>query len=105
MKKKIRILIVDDHFLVRMGMATSINLEPDMAIVAEASTGTQAVELYRLHTPDVVLMDLRLPRMHGDEAAAAICKEFPDAKIIIISTYDGHEDIYRSLQAGARSYL
>jgi len=105
MKKKIRILIADDHFLVRMGMATSINMELDMTVVAEASTGTQAVEFFGKHKPDIVLMDLRLPMMNGDEATATICREFPGSRVIIISTYDGHEDIYRSLQAGARSYL
>jgi two-component system NarL family response regulator len=105
MKKAIRILIVDDHFVVRMGLASSINMEADMSAIADASTGAQALKLYRKHTPDIVLMDLRLPDMTGIETTTAICKDFPEAKIIVISTYDGDEDIYRALQAGARSYL
>jgi DNA-binding NarL/FixJ family response regulator len=105
MNKKTRILIVDDHFLLRIGLATSLNSEPDLVVVAEAGTGAQALELHRKHRPDVVLMDLRLPDMGGDEAAAALCGEFPAAKVIMISSFDGQDDIYRSLQAGARSYL
>ena len=105
MKKKIRILVVDDHFVVRMGLAGSINLEPDMVVEAEASNGLQAIEQFRQHRPDIVLMDLKLPGMGGIEATAAICKEFPDAAIVMLSTHDGEEDIYRSLQAGARTYL
>jgi DNA-binding NarL/FixJ family response regulator len=105
MKKKIRILIVDDHYLVRIGLATSINVEPDMAVMAEASTGPQAIEVFRKQKPDVVLMDLRLPGMSGEEATTQLCREFPDARVIMISTFEGHEDIFRSVQAGARSYL
>jgi DNA-binding NarL/FixJ family response regulator len=105
MKKKIRIMVVDDHFVVRMGLTGSIDLEPDMTVEAEASNGTQAIEQFRKHRPDIVLMDLKLPGMGGVEATAAICKEFPDAAIIMLSTHDGEEDIYRSLQAGARTYL
>ena len=105
MNKKTRILIVDDHFLLRIGLATSLNSEADLTVVAEAGTGAQALELYRKHQPDIVLMDLRLPDMGGDQTAAALCKEFPKAKVIMISSFDGQDDIYRSLQAGARSYL
>ena len=105
MKKKIRILIVDDHFIVRIGLLTSIKMAPDLMVVAEASTGAQAIELYRQHLPDVVLMDLRLPDFSGIEATAALRKEFPDAKILIISTFDSDEDVYRSFQAGAQGYL
>ena len=105
MNKKIRILVVDDHFVVRMGLAGSINIEPDMVVEAEASTGPQAIEYFRKHRPDVVLMDLKLPGMGGVEATSAICEEFPDAVIIMLSTHDGEEDIYRSIQAGARTYL
>jgi two-component system NarL family response regulator len=105
MKKKIRILVVDDHFVVRIGLAGSINLEPDMVIEAEASTGLLAIEYFRKHHPDIVLMDLKLPGMGGVEATSAICEEFPDAAIIMLSTHDGEEDIYRSIQAGARTYL
>jgi len=105
MNKKIRILIVDDHYLLRIGLATSVNSEADMGIVAEAGTGAQAVELYRKHRPDLVLMDLRLPDMDGVETTKAIVGEFKDAKVVMISSYEGHDDIYRALQAGARSYL
>jgi two-component system NarL family response regulator len=103
--KNIRIMVVDDHFVVRMGLKGSIDLEQDMAVVTEASTGEQAVALYRQERPDIVLMDLQLPAMSGAEATRTICKEFPGAAIIMISTHDGEEDIYRSLQAGARTYL
>lgn len=105
MKKKIRIMVVDDHFVVRMGLSGSINLEPDMAVEAEAATGSQAIEQYRKHRPDIVLMDLILPGMSGVEATSAICKEFPGASVIMLSTHDGEEDIYRSIRAGARTYL
>jgi two-component system NarL family response regulator len=105
MKKKIRIMVVDDHFAIRMGLTGSINLEPDMAVEAEASNGSQAIEGFRKHQPDIVLMDLKLPGASGIEATAAICKEFPKAAIIMLSTHDGEEDIYRSLQAGARAYI
>ena len=105
MKKKIRIMVVDDHFVVRIGLAGSINLEPDMAVTAEASNGQQSIELFRQHKPDIVLMDLKLPGMGGIEATGAICKEFPQAAVIILSTHDAEEDIYHAVQAGARSYL
>lgn len=104
-KDRIRVMVVDDHFVVRMGLSGSINVEPDMAVTTEASTGEQAVAAYRQHRPDIVLMDLRLPGMTGIEATRAICREFPRAAIIMLSTHDGEEDIYRSLQAGARTYL
>ena len=104
-KQKIRVLVVDDHFVVRMGLAGSINLEEDMMVVAEASNGQQAIQLYRQQMPDIVLMDLRLPGMDGTSTAMAICKEFSEARIIMLSTFDGDEEIYRSFQAGARSYL
>jgi DNA-binding NarL/FixJ family response regulator len=105
MKKTIRILIVDDHFVVRIGLLTSLKMDPDLSVVAEASTSAQAIELYRQYRPDVVLMDLRLPDMTGVEATGKLRKEFTDAKVIIISSYDGDEDIYRAFQAGARAYL
>lgn len=104
-EKQIRIMVVDDHFVVRMGLSGSINVEPDMVVAAEASTGEQAVAAYRLHRPDIVLMDLKLPGISGVEATKAICQEFPNAAVIMLSTHDGEEDIYRSLQAGARTYL
>lgn len=105
MKKKIRLLVVDDHFVVRMGLAGSINIEPDMVVEAEASNGALAIEQFRKCRPDVVLMDMSLPGMSGIEATAAIRKEFDEAVIIILSTHDGEESIYRSLQAGARTFL
>jgi DNA-binding NarL/FixJ family response regulator len=103
--KKIRIMVVDDHFVVRMGLSASINFERDMAVVAEASTGEHAVAAYRKDHPDIVLMDLKLAGISGIEATKAICTEFPGAAVIMLSTHDGEEDIYRSLQAGARAYL
>lgn len=105
MSKKIGILVVDDHSLMRIGLATSINVEPDMAVIAEASSGEQALELYRRHRPGVVLMDLRLPGFSGDQVTRQLCQEFPEARVIVLSTFDGHEDIFRCVQAGARSYL
>jgi DNA-binding NarL/FixJ family response regulator len=101
----IRVLIADDHFVVRMGLAAVINTQPDMVVVAEAINGKQAIEFFRQHRPDITLMDLRMPEMGGIEAITAIRKEFPESRFIVLTTYDGDEDIYRALQAGARSYL
>ncbi len=98
-------MVVDDHFVVRMGLRGSINLESDMTVIAEAPNGDQAIALYRQERPDVILMDLKLPGMSGVEATRLICKEFPGAAIIMLSTHDGEEDIYRSLVAGAKTYL
>src|SRR5260221_2629480 len=98
-KKKIRILVVDDHFVVRVGLRGSIDLESDMTVALEASNADQAIALYRQHRPDLVLMDLKLPGMSGIEAAKAIRDEFPDAAIIILSTHEGEEDIYQAFQA------
>jgi len=103
--KKIQVMVVDDHFVVRMGLRGSINLETDMVVESEACTGEQALAMYRQHQPDIVLMDLKLPGMSGVEATKAICKEFPSASVVMLSTHDGEEDIYRSLQAGAPTYL
>jgi DNA-binding NarL/FixJ family response regulator len=105
MKPKIRLLIVDDHFVVRIGLLTSIKMWPELCVVAEASTGLEAVEMHRKHRPDIVLMDLRLPDLSGVAATAAICKEFPQARIIIISCFDASEEIYRAFKAGAHGYL
>jgi two-component system NarL family response regulator len=105
MNRKIRIMVVDDHFVVRMGLVGSINIEPDMIVEVEASNGQQAIAHFRHHQPDIVLMDLKLPDMTGVEVTSTICKEFPGASIIMLSTHDGEEDIYQSLQAGARTYL
>ena len=88
-----------------MGLVASINLEADMTVECEASTGEQAIDLYRRHKSDVVMMDLKLPGISGVEATKVICEEFPSAAVIMLSTYDGEEDIYRSLEAGARTFL
>ncbi len=104
-QNNIRVLIVDDHPVVRTGLALMIKYEPGMEVVAETGDGAEAVQLFRQHQPDVMLMDLRMPGMGGVDAITAILKEFPDACIIVLTTYDGDEDIYRGLQAGARGYL
>ena len=101
----IRILVADDNFLVRLGLGAVLNAQSGMTVIAEAGNGRQAVELFRQHTPDIVLMDLRMPLMTGVEATRAIRSEYPGARIIVLTTYDGDEDIYRALQAGARAYL
>jgi len=103
--RRIRILAVDDHPLLRAGLAASIGAESDMEVVAVAANGREAVELYRQHLPDVTLMDLKMPVMGGVEAIRAICAEFPAAKVIVLSTLEGDEDIYRALEAGAATYL
>ena len=102
---RIRVLIVDDHSLVTEGLANIINYDPEMIVVAQAEDGQQAIDRYREHQPDVTLMDLRMPGMGGVEAITAICAEFKSARIIVLTTYDGDEDIYRGLQAGAQGYL
>jgi two-component system NarL family response regulator len=102
---KIRIIVIDDQAVVRQGFVSLINTVPDMSVVAEGTNGQQAIELYRQHQPDIVLMDLRMPVMGGVEAIKAIKREFPAARLIVLTTFDGDEDIYRSLQAGAQGYL
>lgn len=101
----IRILVAEDHEIVRDGICAIANLQPDITVIAEAENGKQAIELYREHQPDVVLMDLRMPVMEGVEAIAQISQEYSQAKIVILTTYDTDEDIYRGLQAGAKGYL
>lgn len=101
----IRILIADDHPMIRAGLNASINPEADLSVVAVASNGEQAVEMFREHQPDITLMDLRMPGTGGVAAIRAIRKEFPQAKIIVLSTYQGDEDIFRALDAGAATYL
>src|ERR687894_231982 len=103
--EKIRIVVVDDQAVVRQGFVSLINTVSDMEVIAEGVDGRQAVELYRKHRPDVLLTDLRMPLMTGVEAIAAIRREFPAARLIVLTTFDGDEDIYRSLQAGAQGYL
>lgn len=104
-KSHIRILVVDDHFAVRMGLTASINLEPGILVVAEAGNCQEAVEQYRIHKPDIVIMDLRLPGCSGAETAAALCRDFPEARVIFFSSYGGDENVRRALEAGARAYL
>jgi DNA-binding NarL/FixJ family response regulator len=103
--KPIRILVVDDHFMVRMGLSASLNVEADMQVVAEAGTGEAAIEAYRKHRPTLVIMDVRLPGMSGTETTSAILREHPDARILTLSTHSGEEEIYRALQAGAHGYI
>ena len=102
---KIRILVAEDHLVARVGVSTIVNMQPDMTVVAEASNGLQAVELFRKHRPDVTLLDLRMPGMGGVEAATAIRAEFPTARMIALTTYGGDEDIRRALAAGVLAYL
>ncbi|BAC89624.1 response regulator transcription factor [Gloeobacter violaceus] len=101
----IRILIADDHPVVRQGLAAMIDRQAAMRVVAEAADGREAVTRYREHLPDVALMDLRMPAMDGVEAIVAIRSEFPDSRIIVLTTYDTDEDIYRGLRAGAMAFL
>src|SRR3954468_14110705 len=101
----IRLLIVDDHFVVRIGLASALNLEPDMRVVAEARNGREAVGLFERHKPDVVVMDYQLPEMNGAEATAEIRRKWPEARVIVLSVYKGEEDVHRAVQAGASGYL
>jgi two-component system, NarL family, response regulator len=102
---EIRVLIVDDHLVVRMGLRSMIQSEAGMTVVGEASNGHEALEKYRAGNVNLVLMDLRMPRVGGVEATAAIRKHDPQARILVLTTYDGDENIYRALQAGALGYL
>lgn len=102
---QIRILAVDDHVLVREGIAVLLSNEADMALVAEASNGREAIQQFRAHRPDITLMDLQMPEMNGLDAIISIRGEFPEAKIIVLTTYKGDVQILRALKAGARGYL
>lgn len=101
----IRILAVDDHALLRKGLAAVINAEPELKLVAEAANGEDAIEEFRTHRPDVVLMDLQMPGLNGIEATIRILSEFPEARIIVLTTYNGDVQVLRALRAGARAYL
>jgi len=104
-QKQIRVFSVDDHPLLREGIAAVINNQPDMVMVAQASTGREAIQLFRDHQPDVTLMDLRLPDISGIDAVIAIRAEFPDARVVMLTTFEGDVEIQRALAAGARGYV
>jgi two-component system NarL family response regulator len=99
------VLVVEDHNVVRQGLVALLNVVEGLTVVGEAADGLEAIEQYRKHQPDVTLMDLRLPRMGGVEAIQHIRQDAPQARVIVLTTYDGDEDIYRALKAGARAYL
>jgi DNA-binding NarL/FixJ family response regulator len=103
--KLIRILTVDDHPLLRKGIAALVNAEADMKLVAEASDGQEAIESFRVHRPDVTLMDIQMPSFNGIDAICEIQSEFPDARIIVLTTYTGDAQVLRALKAGARGYV
>ena len=103
--EKMRIMVVDDHPLMRVGVTSIINARSDMITVAEAETGEEAITLFRRHKPDVTLMDLRLPGMSGVEAILEIRSSHPKARFVVLTTYEGDEDIHRALEAGAQGYL
>jgi DNA-binding NarL/FixJ family response regulator len=104
-RPSIRILAVDDHPLFRQGIAALLATQPDMKLVAQASTGREAIHQFREHHPDITLMDLQMPEMNGLEAMTAILEEFPDARIIVLTTYTGDVQVLRALKTGARAYL
>ncbi|MDQ1469857.1 MAG: hypothetical protein QOJ99_1337 [Bryobacterales bacterium] len=101
----IRVLSVDDHHLLREGIAKLVNAESDMKLVAEATNGQDAIAKFRLHRPDVTLMDLQMPALNGIEAILGIRSEFPNARIIVLTTYRGDVQVLRALKAGARAYM
>lgn len=103
--RNIRILSVDDHELVRKGIAAILATENDLELVAQTSEGREALKLFRAQRPDVTLMDLRLPDSNGIDVTREIRREFPDARVIVLTSYDGDQDIYRALEAGVRGYL
>jgi len=102
---QIRILAVDDHALVRQGISVLLDTESEMALVAEASNGREAIQQFRAHRPDITLMDLQMPEMNGLDALIAIRGEFPEARIIVLTTYQGDVQVLRAMKAGARGYL
>jgi DNA-binding NarL/FixJ family response regulator len=104
-ERVIRILIADDHFVVRMGLTALVSTEPDMEVVGEAADGNQVVEMFQACNPDLVLMDLRMPVKDGIEATKAIRHRHPDARVLMLTTYEGDTDIHRAIQAGAQGYV
>ncbi len=105
MSEQIRVFSIDDHPLLREGISALVNNQPDMTLVAEASNGAEAIQLFKQHVPDVTLLDLRLPDISGIDILIAIRSEFPEARVIILTTFEGDVEIHRALQAGARGYL
>lgn len=103
--RKIRILVADDHFVVRMGLIALVGTEPDMEVVGEAADGNQAVEMFHRYTPNLVLMDLRMPVKDGIAATKEIRTGHPEARVLMLTTYDGDTDIHRAMQAGAQGYV
>jgi DNA-binding NarL/FixJ family response regulator len=101
----IRILAVDDHPLFRNGIAALLATQPDMSLVAEASNGREAIQQFRAHRPDITLMDLQMPEMNGLDAMIAIRNEFPEARVIVLTTYAGDVQVLRAMKVGARAYL
>jgi len=104
-QNKIRLLLVDDHLVVRIGLRGLLETQADLEVVAEAAGGDAAIREFEKHRPDVTLMDLRMPDRSGPEAIAAIRQKFPDARVLVLTTFDNDEDIYRALEAGAVGYL
>lgn len=102
---KIRIMLVDDHILMRMGLASAVNHEPDMQVIAEAEDGAEAVEIYRRHEPDVVILDLRMPKRNGIETIGDLRGEFSQARILVLSNYSGGDEVGAAIHAGARGYI
>jgi DNA-binding NarL/FixJ family response regulator len=103
--EKIRIMIADDHSVVRFGIAAIVSTRPDMKVVAQAGNGAEAVDLFRMHRPDVTLIDLRMPELGGADVIRMLRGEDPEARFIVLTTYEGEEDIHRALMAGASAYL
>jgi DNA-binding NarL/FixJ family response regulator len=102
---RIKVLVVDDHPIVRVGIAAIINARPDMTTVGQTGTAEEAIQLFERHLPDITLMDLRLPKMSGVEAIRAIRIRHPQACFVVLTTYEGDEDIYQAIEAGARAYV
>lgn len=105
MKRKIRVLVVDDHAMMRLGLTEAVSGEKDMTLVGESGTGDQALQLYREHQPDVVTMDFKLPGADGVEVTRQLRAEFPEARVVLLSVFEGEEDIWRAVQAGACGYV